>query len=54
MVTRTYGQWLSYREQWWRAKQHELDFQGRGQVDELRRVSTGALDVKFNLNGARA
>jgi hypothetical protein len=54
MVTRTYGQWLSYREQWWRAKQHELDFQGRGQVDELRRVSTGALDVKFNPNGARA
>ncbi len=53
-VTGTYGEWLSYREMVYRARNHEMDFEGKGLLNEQRRLSTGALDVKFNLNGARA
>ena len=50
-VTGTYAEWLSYREMAWRARQNEMDFQGKGKLNEQRRLSTGALDLKY---GARA
>ncbi len=53
-VVATYAEWLSYREMVWRARNHEMDFEGKGLLNEQRRLSTGALDVKFNLNGAHA
>jgi len=53
-VTGTYSEYLSYREQAWRARNHEMDFEGKGLLNAQRRLSTGALDVKFNTGGARA
>ncbi len=50
-VTGTYAEWLSYREMAWRARQNEMDFQGKGKINEQRRLSTGALSVSY---GARA
>ena len=50
-VTGTYAEWLSYREMAWRARQNEMDFQGKGKLNEQRRLSTGALSVSY---GARA
>ena len=46
-VTGTYGQWVSYIEQYWRAKNHEMDFEGKGLLNEHRRLSTGALSVTY-------
>ena len=53
-VTGTYGEWLSYREQAWRARNHEMDFEGKGLLNAQRRLSTQALDVKVAVGGARA
>mgnify|MGYP001572605824 CR=1 FL=1 len=47
-VTGTYGEWLSYREQAWRARSHEMDFEGKGLLNAQRRLSTGALVAKLN------
>ncbi len=43
--TGTYGEWLSYREMAWRARNHEMDFEGKGLLNAQRRLSTGALAV---------
>ena len=50
-VTGTYGEWLSYREQAWRARNHEMDFEGKGLLNAQRRLSTQALDVKVAVGG---
>jgi hypothetical protein len=44
-VTGTHAEWLSYVEMYWRAKQAEMDFEGKGLLNEHRRLSTGALSV---------
>jgi hypothetical protein len=46
-VTGTYGEWLSYIEMNFRARNHEMDFEGKGLLSEQRRLSTGALTVNF-------
>ncbi len=47
-MTGTYGEWLSYREQAWRARSHEMDFEGKGLLNAQRRLSTGALTATLN------
>lgn len=44
-VTGTYGEWLSYIEMVYRARNSEMDFEGKGLHNEHRRLSTGALSV---------
>ena len=53
-VTGTYGEYLSCREIEWRQRQAQMDFEGKSKLNEQRRLSTGALRVEFNLNGAQA
>lgn len=50
-VTVTMGQYLSFREMEWRAKQAELDFEGRARDHHLRQ---GAGSLNLRLNGVRA
>lgn len=50
-VTGTYGEWLSYIEMVYRARNSEMDFEGKGLLNEHRRLSTGALSVTL---GGRA
>ena len=52
-VTGTYGEYLSCREIEWRQRQAQMDFEGKSKLNEQRRLSTGALRVEFNLNGAQ-
>jgi hypothetical protein len=44
---KTMAHYLSYREQFWRAKQGEMDFEGKGLLNEHRRLSTGSLSVSM-------
>ena len=50
-VTGTYAQWLSYIEMVFRARNSEMDFEGKGIQSEHRRLSTGALSLTL---GGRA
>lgn len=46
-ITCTRAQYLSYAEMCWRNRQVELDFEGKGRLSHLRRVSTGALNARI-------
>lgn len=45
--TGTYGEFLSLREQQWRAMNHEMDFEGKGKLSQQRQLSAQALTAKL-------
>jgi hypothetical protein len=44
-ATGTYAEWMSYIEMVYRARNAEMDFEGKGLANEQRRLSTGALSM---------
>lgn len=45
--TGTYAEFLSLREQQWRAMNHEMDFEGKGRLSQQRQLSAQALTAKL-------
>lgn len=45
-TTCTRGEFMSYREQVWRAQQGELDFEGRGRLHHLRRQRLDTMEIQ--------
>ena len=48
-VTTTRGEYMSFREQVWRAQQAEMDFEGRSRLHHLRRERFASLDTRVSI-----
>ena len=48
-VTTTRGEYMSFREQVWRAQQAEMDFEGRSRLHHLRRERFASFDTRVSI-----
>lgn len=48
-VTTTRGEYMSFREQVWRAQQAEMDLEGRSRLHHLRRERFASLDTRVSI-----